>query len=217
MLAATTGRGVAGRRRRWSVATRRAQQRSRRGIAAGSSSVLQTVGYAAYLESCRSQARRRPARSRSVGHIGAGSRSTLPNRHSAIAAEALKQITELYRSKPDPQQQRRRAPGGATAKTKPLAEALKTWLEKTLAQVTGGSSVANAIRYALDRWDGLLRFLDDGRIEINSNTVERAMRPIALNRKTRYSPAATKARKTGRCWPRWLRPASCTASIREPI
>ena len=61
-------------------------------------------------------------------------------------------------------------------KTKPLAEALKTWLEKTLAQVAGGSSVANAIRYALNRWDGLLRFLDDGRIEMNSNTVERAMR-----------------------------------------
>jgi transposase len=43
--------------------------------------------------------------------------------------------------------------------------------------------MANAIRYALNRWDGLLRFLDDGRIEIDSNTVERAMRPIALNRK----------------------------------
>ena len=68
-------------------------------------------------------------------------------------------------------------------KTKPLAEALKTWLEKTLAQVAGGSWMANAIRYAFNRWDGLLRFLDDGRIEINSNTVERAMRPIALNRK----------------------------------
>ena len=57
-------------------------------------------------------------------------------------------------------------------KTKPLAEALKTWLEKTLAQVAGGSSIAQAIRYALNRWDGLVRFLDDGRIEIDSNTVE---------------------------------------------
>jgi hypothetical protein len=68
-------------------------------------------------------------------------------------------------------------------KTKPLAEALRAWLEKTVAQVAGGSSIAQAIRYALNRWDGLVRFLDDGRIEIDSNTVERAMRPIALSRK----------------------------------
>jgi transposase len=40
-----------------------------------------------------------------------------------------------------------------------------------------------AIRYGLGRWDGLVRFLDDGRIEIDSNTVERTIRPIALNRK----------------------------------
>jgi hypothetical protein len=67
--------------------------------------------------------------------------------------------------------------------TKPLIAALKTWLEKILAQVAGGSSIAQAIRYGLNHWDGLVRFLDDGRIEIDSNTVERSMRPIALNRK----------------------------------
>ena len=68
-------------------------------------------------------------------------------------------------------------------KTKPLVEALKAWLEKTLAQVPGGSTIAKAIRYALNQWDGLVRFIDDGRIEIDSNTVERAMRPVALTRK----------------------------------
>ena len=67
--------------------------------------------------------------------------------------------------------------------TKPLVAALKTWLEKTLTQVAGGASIAQAIRYGLNHWDGLVRFLDDGRIEIDSNTVERSMRPIALNRK----------------------------------
>jgi transposase len=50
-------------------------------------------------------------------------------------------------------------------------------------QVPGGSSIAQAIRYGLNHWDGPVRFLDDGRIEIDSNTVERAMRPIALTRK----------------------------------
>ncbi|WP_280951791.1 IS66 family transposase [Rhizobium chutanense] len=44
-------------------------------------------------------------------------------------------------------------------------------------------SFAEAIRYALSRWDGLTRFIDDGRIEIDSNVVERSIRPIALNRK----------------------------------
>ena len=45
------------------------------------------------------------------------------------------------------------------------------------------TKLAEAIRYALSRWQGLTRFLDDGRIEIDSNTVERSIRPIALNRK----------------------------------
>ena len=40
-----------------------------------------------------------------------------------------------------------------------------------------------AIRYGFDHWDGLVRFLDDGRIEMDTNSVERSMRPIALNRK----------------------------------
>ena len=52
-----------------------------------------------------------------------------------------------------------------------------------LRQVPSGSSIAQAIRYGFNQWDGLLRFLDDGRIEIDSNTVERAMRPVALSRK----------------------------------
>jgi transposase len=45
------------------------------------------------------------------------------------------------------------------------------------------TKLAEAIRYALSRWDGLTRFIADGRIEIDSNVVERAIRPIALNRK----------------------------------
>jgi transposase len=66
---------------------------------------------------------------------------------------------------------------------KPILDALKPWLEGKLATVSGKSTLAEAIRYALGRWEGLTRFLEDGRIEIDSNTVERAIRPIALNRK----------------------------------
>ena len=68
-------------------------------------------------------------------------------------------------------------------RAKPAVEALKVWLMERLAEVSGKSVIAGAIRYALGLGEGLVRFLDDGRIEIDSNTVERSMRPIALNRK----------------------------------
>ena len=61
--------------------------------------------------------------------------------------------------------------------------ALKTWLEEQLARVSAKSVIAEAIRYGLNHWDGLTRFLEDGRIELDTNIVERGMRPIVLNRK----------------------------------
>jgi transposase len=101
-----------------------------------------------------------------------------------IAVEALKRIAELYEIEAEirgKSAQERRA--ARQEKTKPLVAALKTWLETSLARLAGGSTIARALRYGLNHWDGLVRFLDDGRIEIDSNTVERSMRPIALNRK----------------------------------
>ncbi len=50
------------------------------------------------------------------------------------------------------------------------------------AKLPRSSPLAGAIRYGPNHWDGLSRFLDDGRIEIDSNAVERSIRPIALNR-----------------------------------
>ncbi len=52
-----------------------------------------------------------------------------------------------------------------------------------LGLISQKSKLAEAIRYALSRWEGLTRFVDDGRIEIDSNVVERAIRPLALTRK----------------------------------
>jgi transposase len=68
------------------------------------------------------------------------------------------------------------------AETKPL-EDFKLWLDARLGEVSRKSGLAEAIRYALSHWEGLTRFLSDGRIEIDSNTVERTMRPIALGRR----------------------------------
>ena len=67
--------------------------------------------------------------------------------------------------------------------SQPLVNALEPWLRDKLTLISQKTKLAEAIRYALTRWDGLCRFIDDGRVEIDSNIVERAIRPIALNRK----------------------------------
>jgi hypothetical protein len=68
-------------------------------------------------------------------------------------------------------------------RSRPIIDDLEPWLHAKLALISQKSKLAEAIRYALSRWKGLTRFLDDGRIEIDSNVVERAIRPIALSRK----------------------------------
>ncbi len=101
-----------------------------------------------------------------------------------IAAEALEHIAELY--KIESEIRGRTAEERCAirqARSRPIVEALEPWLRDKLALVSQKSKLAEAIRYALSRWAGLARFLDDGRIEIDSNVVERAIRPIALNRK----------------------------------
>jgi transposase len=148
---------------------------------AGFSGTLQVDGYGAYadlaegghvvLAFCWSHVRRR------FYEIQAAT-------PAPIASEALVRIGALYAIEADIR--------GLTAdarrqvrqlRAKPIINALRPWLEAQLTTVSGKSTIAEAIRYALSRWDGLVRFLDDGRIEIDSNVVERAMRPIALGRK----------------------------------
>jgi hypothetical protein len=67
--------------------------------------------------------------------------------------------------------------------SKPLVMAFRPWLEHELARVSGKSGIAEDLRYGLNHWEGLVRFLDDGRIELDTNIVERGIRPIVLNRK----------------------------------
>ena len=68
-------------------------------------------------------------------------------------------------------------------KTAPLMEALKARLTSMLGQLFSQSPLAGAINYALNHWDGLTLFLSDGRVEVDTNTVERSMRPIAMGRR----------------------------------
>lgn len=101
-----------------------------------------------------------------------------------IATEALARIAELYRVESEI---RGRSPDERRAvrqaRSRPVAEGLESWLKAKLGLISQKSKLAEAIRYALARWVGLSRFLEDGRIEIDNNVVERAIRPIALNRK----------------------------------
>ena len=101
-----------------------------------------------------------------------------------IAAEALARIGELYRIEAEirgrPADERRAA---RQERSCPILAELGPWLREKLGLISQKTKLAEAIRYTLSRWEGLTRFLDDGRIEIDSNVVERSIRPIALNRK----------------------------------
>jgi transposase len=101
-----------------------------------------------------------------------------------IASEALARIAALYRMEDDI---RGRSADERRAirqeRSRPLVEALQLWLREKLSLISQKTKLAEAIRYALSRWTGLCLFLEDGRVEIDNNAVERAIRPIALNRK----------------------------------
>lgn len=65
----------------------------------------------------------------------------------------------------------------------PKLDALKTAFEATLNKISGKSSLAQALRYALSRWSSFTRYTTDGRLEISNNAAERAIRPLAVGRK----------------------------------
>jgi transposase len=103
---------------------------------------------------------------------------------SPIAAEALQRIAALYAVEAEIR--------GQTAeerqlvrqeKSRPLIEVLQPWLQEQLGRISGKSKLAEAMRYALARWQSLTRFLDDGRIELDTNTIEREIRPLVLTRR----------------------------------
>jgi transposase len=103
---------------------------------------------------------------------------------SQTAAEAMERIGALYeiekeiRGRPPEERREIRA-----ARARPLLESLKQWLEATLCKLSRKSDTALAVRYALGRWEALLRYCEDGHIEIDNNSAERALRTVALGRK----------------------------------
>ena len=104
--------------------------------------------------------------------------------NAPIASEALERIAALYAIEKTIRGHSAEARRIARQeRSRPLVVAFGAWLERQLTQVSGKAPIADAIRYGLHHWDGLTRFLDDGRIELDTNIVERGIRPIVLNRK----------------------------------
>jgi hypothetical protein len=103
---------------------------------------------------------------------------------SPIAAELLVRVARLYEIEAEirgsPAEHRRAV---RQARSRPIVEALHAWLQQQEPRLPSGSDLAKAMRYALRHWSGLVAFLDDGRIEMDTNVVERAIRPVTLNRK----------------------------------
>jgi len=103
---------------------------------------------------------------------------------SPVAADVLRHIASLYAVEDEirglPADERRDA---RDQRSRPIVDDLYRFLEARGRQVSAKAKLGEAISYALKRWDGLIRFLDDGRIDLDNNAVERAIRPLALNRK----------------------------------
>jgi transposase len=103
---------------------------------------------------------------------------------SPVATEVLRRIAMLYAIEGEVRgtsaEQRRSV---RDERSRIIIDDLRQYLDARNRQVSAKAKLGEAIRYALTRWDGLSRFLDDGRIDLDSNTVERSIRPLALNRK----------------------------------
>lgn len=104
--------------------------------------------------------------------------------NTPLAHEALRRIASLYAIEAE---MRGQSPAhrlaARRARSKPLIDAMHAWLGSELPKLPARGALAEAIRYALTRREGLTRFLTDGRVDLDTNPVERAIRPITLGRK----------------------------------
>ncbi len=103
---------------------------------------------------------------------------------SPTTTEALTRIGALYRIEEGvrgkPAEVRRTE---RQARSRPLLEDLRRWMEGTLRSLSTKSETAGAMRYALSHWRALTRYVDDGRLEIDNSAAERSLRAVVLGRK----------------------------------
>ncbi|HYQ71986.1 MAG TPA: IS66 family transposase [Gammaproteobacteria bacterium] len=75
---------------------------------------------------------------------------------------------------------------------RPILDELRSWLDESLPQVPPTSATGKALNYLHNEWDKLIRYLDDGRLEIDNNGAENAIRPFVLGRKNWLFSASVK-------------------------
>jgi transposase len=147
--------------------------------------ILQCDGYAAYKSLAYPGGKRGPSvLAFCWSHVRRGFYDLAKGGAAPIATEALKRIAALYRIEDDirglsPDQRH----AARQAQSRPLLSELHAWFETQVAKLPARSPTSDAIRYALNHWEGLVHFLEDGRIEVDTNSVERTLRPVALSRK----------------------------------
>ena len=147
------------------------------------SGILQVDGYAGY-----NRLLRRADQSIELAYCWAHARRKLyeitKNSVAPIAEAGLKQIAALYRIETDIRGQNPEARlATRQERSAPRIKAFEEWLREHRGKVSRKSPLGEALKYIAKYWDGLCLFLTDGRIEMDNNTVERTIRPIALSRK----------------------------------
>ncbi len=151
-----------------------------------SSGVLQADAYSGFKElyARRADGSRQFREAACWAHLRRDFHDIWKGTKSAIAREALDRIGALYdieREIAGQSSELRRAV--RQEKSKPKVDAFREWAEQQLTRIPGKSELAKAFRYGLSRWPSFTLFLEDGRVAIDNNAAERAMRPIALGRK----------------------------------
>lgn len=152
----------------------------------GFDGVLQVDGYAGYKRLAKGD--RKGGRPLVLAQCWSHARRKLidatPKAGSPVAEEALRRIAALYAVEAEirgcgPEERRT----VRQARSKPLVDALGAWLRAQKERLSGSSKMGEAVRYILKSWEPLGVFLDDGRVELDSNRVENLIRPHALTRK----------------------------------
>ena len=151
---------------------------------AGFRGVLQVDGYAGFKRLAGERADHSIRLAFCWAHMRRPFYQFFESTRSPLAAHVLARIRELYAIEAEirgcPAEHRREV---RQTRSRPIVEALHAWLQEQLPRVSGASDLAKAMRYAIAHWPGLTAFLDDGRIEMDTNVVERSIRPVTLTRK----------------------------------
>jgi transposase len=162
------------------------------------SGILQVDGYGAYKALVKRNRRGKIRLAFCLAHARRKFVAVYKTTKSTVAAEILVEIAALYAIEA-------RIRGGTAdarlavrqAESRPIMERLKRRLTDVLAEISVKSTLAAAIRYTLAHWNGLTVFLEDGRVEVDNNTVERTIRTIAQGK---HASLFAGSERGGRTW-----------------